>query len=110
MRRPVRSGSVRSPKLEKPAAPVSSRDRLAMLLALAALFCLGAAFILAQDTELDRRVALKVLPAELSRDPDRLRRFVLEAKAASAFNHPNVATIYEVREWESVHFIAMEYI
>src|SRR6185436_4398975 len=70
---------------------------------------MGAVF-LAQDTELDRRVALKVLPAELSRDPDRLRRFVLEAKAASAFNHPNVATIYEVREWESVHFIAMEYI
>ncbi len=51
MRRPVRSRSVRPPKLEKPAAPVSFRDRLAMLLALAALFCLGAAFILAQDTE-----------------------------------------------------------
>jgi hypothetical protein len=51
MRRPVRSRSVRSPKVKKPAIPVSSRDRLAMLLALGALFCLGAAFILAQDTE-----------------------------------------------------------
>src|SRR5207249_4117156 len=65
---------------------------------------------LATDTELDRQVALKILPANVAGDPERLRRFVQEAKAASRINHPNVATIYEIREAEGVHFIVMEYI
>jgi eukaryotic-like serine/threonine-protein kinase len=65
---------------------------------------------LAQDTKLDRAVALKILPAEVADDQGRMRRFVLEAKAASALSHPNVAHIYEIGEADGVHFIAMEYV
>src|SRR5262245_48257485 len=65
---------------------------------------------LAQDTKLDRNVALKILPPHLAADPDRMRRFVLEAKAASALNHPNILTIHEVDETESGYFIATEFI
>jgi serine/threonine protein kinase/Tfp pilus assembly protein PilF len=64
----------------------------------------------ARDTTLDRIVALKILPAEMAADAERMRRFVLEAKAASALNHPNVAHIYEIGEAEGVAFIAMEYV
>jgi len=55
---------------------------------------------LAQDTKLDRKVALKILPADLAANQDRMRRFVQEAKAAAALNHPNIAHIYEVGEAE----------
>jgi eukaryotic-like serine/threonine-protein kinase len=65
---------------------------------------------LAQDTKLDRAVALKILPAEVADDQGRMRRFVQEAKAASALSHPNVAHIYEIGETDGVHFIAMEYV
>src|SRR6266550_643424 len=65
---------------------------------------------LAQDTKLDRKVALKILPAEVAAHPDRMKRFVQEAKAASALNHPNIITIYEIDETESGHFIATEFI
>src|SRR5215471_4499278 len=65
---------------------------------------------LAQDTKLDRKVAAKILPAELAGDTDRMRRFVQEAKAASALNHPNIITIYEIDETDSGHFIATEFI
>src|SRR5919109_438194 len=65
---------------------------------------------LAQDTKLDRKVALKILPVELAANADRMRRFVREAKAAAALNHPNIAHIYEIGESEGTHFIAMEYI
>ena len=65
---------------------------------------------LAEDTRLNRKVALKLLPAELSSDVDRLRRFVQEAKAASALNHPNILTIYEIGETDGTHYIATEYI
>src|SRR5688572_31159553 len=65
---------------------------------------------LAQDTRLDRKVALKVLPAELAANQDRMRRFEQEAKAAAALNHPNIAHIYEIGEHDGVHFIAMEFI
>ncbi|MDX2031511.1 MAG: protein kinase [Blastocatellia bacterium] len=64
----------------------------------------------ARDTRLDRTVALKLLPAELAVDRDRMRRFVREAKAASALNHPHVATIYEIGEADGHRFIAMEYV
>jgi serine/threonine protein kinase/Tfp pilus assembly protein PilF len=65
---------------------------------------------LAQDTELDRKVALKILPAELAAHHDRMRRFTQEAKAAAALNHPNIAHIYEIGEREGLHFIAMEFV
>ena len=65
---------------------------------------------LAQDTELARRVALKILPPSVAGDPDRMRRFVQEAKAAAALNHPNIAHVYEVSQSGGVHFIALEYI
>ena len=65
---------------------------------------------LARDTNLDRVVALKILPGEFAADVDRLRRFALEAKAASAVSHSNVAHIYEIGEADGVHFIAMEYV
>src|SRR5438128_9563982 len=65
---------------------------------------------LAQDTTLDRKVALKILPADVAAHPDRMKRFVQEAKAASALNHPNIITIYEIDETDSGHFIATEFI
>src|SRR3989441_2625897 len=65
---------------------------------------------LAQDTKLDRKVALKILPAEVAAHPDRMKRFVQEAKAASALNHPNIITIHEIDETDSVSFIATEFI
>jgi serine/threonine protein kinase/Tol biopolymer transport system component len=65
---------------------------------------------LAEDTRLGRRVALKLLPAYFTREEGRLRRFQLEARAASALNHPNVITIFEVGEAEAINFIATEYV
>jgi serine/threonine protein kinase/tetratricopeptide (TPR) repeat protein len=65
---------------------------------------------LAQDTKLDRKVALKILPAEVASHQDRMRRFVQEAKAASALNHPNIITIHEIDETDNVLFIATEFI
>src|SRR5713226_140914 len=65
---------------------------------------------LAQDTKLDRKVALKILPAELAANQDRMRRFTQEAKSAAALNHPNIATIHEIGESDGVNFIAMEFI
>ncbi len=65
---------------------------------------------LAEDTKLDRKVALKILPADVATDRDRMERFVREAKAAAALNHPSIAHIYEIGDSEGTHFIAMEYI
>src|SRR5438874_6332582 len=65
---------------------------------------------LAQDTKLDRKVALKILPADVADHPDRMKRFVQEAKAASGLNHPNIITIHEIDQTDSGHFIATEFI
>src|SRR6266496_1996256 len=65
---------------------------------------------LAQDTKLDRKVALKILPAELASNRDRMERFIREAKSAAALSHPNIAQIFEIGEDNGVHFIAMEFI
>src|SRR5712691_11306626 len=65
---------------------------------------------LAEDARLHRKVALKILPAAVAANQDRMRRFEQEATAAAALNHPHIAHIYEIGESESTHFIAMEYI
>lgn len=74
---------------------------------------------LARDLELDRLVAIKILPKSLTSDPHRVQRFITEAKAASALNHPSIVTIYEMGEAPAtdgsghssvIHYIAMEYI
>jgi len=65
---------------------------------------------LATDTKLGRDVALKILPSEVANDRNRMGRFVQEAKATSALNHPNILTIYEIDQTDSVHFISSELI
>ena len=62
----------------------------------------------ARDTKLDRDVALKLLPADLAGDADRLRRFQLEARAASALNHPAIVAVYDLGQADSQAYISME--
>src|SRR6266581_3043682 len=62
----------------------------------------------ARDTKLGRDVALKVLPAEVSSDPERRRRFEKEARSASSLNHPNIVTVYDIGSSDSTSYIAME--
>ena len=65
---------------------------------------------LAQDTKLNRRVALKVLPGAFTQDQERLRRFEQEARATSALNHPNIITIFEIGEADGRHYITTEFV
>src|SRR5260370_39013875 len=65
---------------------------------------------LAQDTKLDRKVALKVLPAEVAANRERLERFVRWAKSAAALNHPSIAHIYESGEADGTNLMAMAFL
>ena len=66
---------------------------------------------LAEDTRLERKAAIKFLPPEMAKDPERRQRFLKEARAASALNHPNVCIVYDVGETDDgLPFIAMEFI
>jgi eukaryotic-like serine/threonine-protein kinase len=65
---------------------------------------------LAQDGRLGRKIALKLLPSQFTNDKDRLRRFQQEARAASALNHPNILTVYEVEQRDGLHYIATEFV
>ena len=62
----------------------------------------------ASDTKLGRDVALKVLPADMAQDPERLGRFRREAKTLAQLDHPNIVTIYSVEEWDGIHFLTMQ--
>jgi serine/threonine protein kinase len=65
---------------------------------------------LAKDERLERKVALKVLPAELADDPDRLKRLQCEARALAALDHPNIVTVFSVEEDEGVDFLTMAWV
>jgi serine/threonine protein kinase/Tol biopolymer transport system component/Tfp pilus assembly protein PilF len=65
---------------------------------------------LAEDTRLGRKVVLKALPAAFTKDPERVRRFQLEARAASALNHPHIVTVYDIGQLDHLHYIAIEFI
>src|SRR5689334_14005900 len=64
----------------------------------------------ARDRRLGREVAVKILPSDKMADPDRKRRFIQEARAASALNHPNIVTIHDVGEADGIDYIVMEYV
>jgi non-specific serine/threonine protein kinase len=65
---------------------------------------------LAEDTKLGRKVALKFLPSDFTKDEERVRRFAQEARATSAINHPNIVTIHDIGEADGRQFIATEFV
>ncbi|MDQ3766352.1 MAG: serine/threonine protein kinase, partial [Actinomycetota bacterium] len=71
---------------------------------------MGEVYLARDTTELERMVAVKVLPSEMAQDPERMRRFVQEAKTASSLNHPNIITIHEIGEVDSSRFIVTEFV
>jgi TolB-like protein/Flp pilus assembly protein TadD len=71
---------------------------------------MGEIYLARDTTELERMVAVKVLPDKTGSDPERMRRFIQEAKTASSLNHPNILTVYEIGETDSTRFIATEYV
>ncbi|MEK6284837.1 MAG: protein kinase [Acidobacteriota bacterium] len=107
-----------APALEVAAGLVAGRQNLSLMgqslshyrvLSLIGAGGMGEVY-LAEDTHLGRKVALKLLPKEFTEEPDRVRRFELEARSASSLNHPNIVTIFEVGQVDGRHFIATEYI
>src|SRR6266849_11153857 len=65
---------------------------------------------LAEDTRLNRKIALKLLPKEFTQNREQVRRFQQEARAASALNHPNIVIIFEIGQADATHYIATEFI
>ena len=97
--------------MKQPLAPNTAIAAIAHYRLLAPLGVGGMGEVyLAEDTKLGRKVALKLLPAEFTRDAGRVRRFEQEARAASALNHPNILTIFEIGEANGARYIATEFI
>jgi TolB-like protein/Tfp pilus assembly protein PilF len=94
---------------QQPRQVVGRRISHYQILSLIGAGGMGEVYI-AQDTRLGRKVALKLLPAEFTEDPERARRFEREARAASALNHPNIITIYDIEQVDGLHFIVTEYV
>jgi eukaryotic-like serine/threonine-protein kinase len=108
--------------LERPAAHTTTTDKIDAVISLVGQ-CLGsyvvirelsrggmAGIYLAEDLRLKRQAALKVLPTLFTQNPDCLHRFEFEARAASALNHPNILTIYDIGQAQGLHFIATEFV
>jgi serine/threonine-protein kinase len=94
---------------EKPESLIGQQISCYMILSLLGAGGMGVVYK-ARDTRLNRFVAIKVLPRDQVIDPERKRRFIQEARAASALNHPNIITIYDIGSDSGVDFIAMEYV
>jgi serine/threonine-protein kinase len=110
------AGFIRKPAMEVVARELAEESALSnrtidhfQILSLLGRGGMGEVY-LAQDSRLGRKVALKLLPAEFTADADRLRRFVKEAKAASALNHPNILTVHEIGQVDGAHYIVTEFI
>ncbi|HKQ76103.1 MAG TPA: protein kinase [Blastocatellia bacterium] len=104
------SGSASDPRSDMPAgSAVGRRIGHYDILSLLGVGGMGEVY-LAYDAQLDRRIALKLLPLQFTADPELVERFKREARAASATNHPNIITIYEIGQEADVHFIATEFV
>jgi serine/threonine protein kinase len=109
---------IQTPAFEEAAKSLAGQQPLTLIghfikhykiLSLAGAGGMGEVYI-AEDTQLGRKVALKILPAQFTRNPDRIARFQRESRAASALNHPNIITIHEIGQDRNLYFIVTEFI